>query len=63
MKIISDWNVLFSRTLKADVKVLLKTISFKKTTKDQIQRLVKRIEIDKDKKIYVYLKFSELVEI
>ena len=63
MKIISDWNVLFSRTLKADVKVLLKIISLKKTTKDQIQRLVKRIEIDKDKKIYVYLKFPELVEI
>jgi hypothetical protein len=63
LKIISDWNVLFSRTLKADVKVLLKIISLKKTTKDQIQRLVKRIEIDKDKKIYVYLKFPELVEI
>lgn len=38
-------------------------MSLKNPTKDQIQRLVKRIEIDKDKKVYVYLKFPELVEI
>ncbi len=35
-------------------------MSLKYPTKDQIKRLVDRVEIDKDKKIYVHLKFSEL---
>ena len=30
-------------------------------TREQITRLVDKIEIDKDKKIYVYLKFPELL--
>ena len=38
-------------------------MSLKNPTKDQIEGLVKKIEIDKDKKVYVYLKFPELVEI
>ena len=37
-------------------------MSLKTPTKDQIKRLVDRIEIDKDKKVYVYLKFPELLE-
>jgi hypothetical protein len=36
-------------------------MSLKNTTKDQIKRLIDRIEIDKDKKIYVYFKFPELI--
>ena len=30
-------------------------------TREQILRLVEKVEIDKDKKIYVYLKFPELL--
>ena len=37
-------------------------MSLKTPTKDQIKRLVNRIEIDKDKKVYVYLNFPELLE-
>ncbi len=35
-------------------------MSLKNPTKDQVKRLVEKIEIDKDKKIYVYLKFPKL---
>ena len=31
-------------------------------TKDQVKRLISRIEIDKDKKVYVHLRFPELIE-
>ena len=41
---------------------VLDYMSLKNPTKDQIKRLVDRIEIDKDKKVYVYLKFPELLE-
>lgn len=41
---------------------VLNYMSLKTPTKDQIKRLVNRIEIDKDKKVYVYLKFPELLE-
>ena len=37
-------------------------MSLKKPTKEMIKRLVDRIEIDKDKKVYVYLRFPYLVE-
>ena len=43
-------------------KAVLDYMSLKNPTKEQIKRLVDRIEIDKDKKIYVYLKFPELTE-
>lgn len=36
-------------------------MSLKNPTKDQFMRLVDKIEIDKDKKIYVHLKFHELL--
>ena len=36
-------------------------MSFKNPTKEQLMRLVDKIEIDKDKKIYVHLKFPELL--
>ena len=41
---------------------VLDYMSLKNPTKDQIKRLIDRIEIDKDKKIYVHLKFPELLE-
>lgn len=37
-------------------------MSLKKPTKEQVKRLIDRIDIDKDKKIYVYLRFPELKE-
>ena len=36
-------------------------MSLKNPTKEQLVRLVDKIEIDKDKKIYVHLKFLELL--
>ena len=36
-------------------------MSLRVPTKDQITRLVEKVEIDKYKKIYVYLKFPELL--
>ena len=33
----------------------------KTPTREQISRLIDKIEIDKDKKIYVYFKFKELL--
>ena len=36
-------------------------MSLKNPTKEQLMRLVDKIEIDKDKKIYVHLKFPELL--
>ena len=41
---------------------VLDYMSLKNPTKDQIKRLVDRIEIDKDKKVYVHLRFPELLE-
>ena len=37
-------------------------MSLKNPTKNMVERLVDRIEIDKDKKVYVHLKFPELKE-
>ena len=42
-------------------KSVLDYMSLKNPTKNQIMRLIDRIEIDKDKKIYVHLKFPELI--
>ena len=42
---------------------VLDYMTLKNPTKDQIKRLVDRIEIDKDKKVYVYLRFPELIEV
>ena len=42
-------------------KSVLDYMSLKNPTKKQIMRLIDRIEIDKDKKIYVHLKFPELI--
>ena len=42
-------------------KSVLDYMSLKNPTKDQVKRLIDRIEIDKDKKVYVHLKFPELV--
>ncbi len=36
-------------------------MSFKNPTKEQLMRLVDKIEIDKDKKIYAHLKLPELL--
>ena len=42
-------------------KSVIDYMSLKNPTKDQVKRLIDRIEIDKDKKVYVHLKFPELV--
>ncbi len=42
-------------------KTALDYMSLNNPTKEQILRLVKRIEIDKNRRIYVYLKFPELL--
>ena len=39
---------------------ILDYMSLKNPTREQVKRLVDRIEIDKDKKVYVHLKFLEL---
>lgn len=51
-----DSNSTFNKCKKS----VLDYMSLRTPTKDQIMRLVEKIEIDKDKKIYVYLKFPEL---
>ena len=40
---------------------ILDYMSLKNPTKDELKRLIDRIEIDKDKKIYVYLTFPSLI--
>lgn len=50
-----------SSTFSKCKKSVLDYMSLKTPTKDQITRLVEKVEIDKDKKIYVYLKFPELL--
>lgn len=52
-----DSNSTFSKCKKS----VSDYMSLKIPTKDQITRLVEKVEIDKDKKIYVYLKFPELL--
>ncbi len=42
-------------------KSVLDNMSLKDPTKEQVKRLVDRIEIDKDKKVYVHLKFPKLI--
>ena len=41
---------------------VLDYMSLKNPTKDQVKRLISRIEIDKDKKVYVHLRFPKLIE-
>ena len=48
---------LFNRCKKS----VLDYMSLRVPTREQINRLVDKIEIDKDKKVYVYLKFPELL--
>ena len=48
---------LFNRCKKS----VLDYMSLRIPTKEQINRLVEKIEIDQDKKVYVYLKFPELL--
>ena len=50
-------NSTFSKCKKS----ALDYMSLRTPTKDQITRLIEKVEIDKDKKIYVYLKFPELL--
>lgn len=52
-----DNNSSFSKCKKS----ALDYMSLKNPTKEQLMRLVDKIEIDKDKKIYVHLKFPELL--
>lgn len=52
-----DSNSTFSKCKKS----VLDYMSLKTLTKDQITRLVEKVEIEKDKKIYVYLKFPDLL--
>lgn len=52
-----DDNSNFSKCKKS----VLDYMSFRNPTRDQLLRLIDKVEIDKDKKIYVYLKFSELL--
>ena len=44
-------------------KSILNYMSLRIPTKEQIMRLVEKIEVDKDKKIYVYLKFPDLLAV
>lgn len=48
---------LFSKCKKS----VLDYMSLRIPTKEQINRLVEKIEIDQDKKVYIYLKFPELL--
>jgi hypothetical protein len=41
---------------------VLNYMSLNNPTKEQITRLIDRIEIDKEKKVYVHLRFPELIE-
>lgn len=52
-----DNNSSFSKCKKS----ALDYMSFKNPTKEQLMRLVDKIEIDKDKKIYAHLKLPELL--
>lgn len=52
-----DNNSSFSKCKKS----ALDYMPLKNPTKEQLMRLVDKIEIDKDKKIYVHLKFLELL--
>ena len=40
---------------------VLDYLSFKNPTKEQVKRFINKIKIDKDKKVYVHLKFSEIL--
>jgi len=42
-------------------KSVLDYLSFKNPTKEQVKRFINKIEIDKDKKVYVHLKFPEIL--
>ena len=62
-RLLANQNTKSSTGFNRCKSAVIDYMSLKNPTKDQIQRLVKKIEIDKDKKVYVYLKFPELVEI
>lgn len=61
-KEVNENQTLNSTNFKKWKNSVLDYMSLKTPTKDQIKRLVDRIEIDKDKKVYFYLKFPELLE-
>ena len=61
-KEVNENQTLNSTNFKRCKNSAIDYMSLKTPTKDQIKRLVNRIEIDKDKKVYVYLKFPELLE-
>ena len=61
-KEVNENQTLNSTNFKRCKNSAIDYMSLKTPTKDQIKRLVDRIEIDKDKKVYVYLKFPELLE-
>ena len=62
-RLLANQNEKSSTSFNKCKSAVIDYMSLKNPTKDQIQRLVKKIEIDKDKKVYVYLKFPELIEI
>ena len=51
-------NISFSKCKRSVINYM----SLKNPTKDQVKRLIDRIEIDKDKKVYIHLRFPELKE-
>ena len=53
-------NKMLNTSFNEYKKNVLDYISLKNPSRDQIKRLISRIEIDKDKKIYVYLRFQEV---
>lgn len=55
----TEQNSPFSKLKKS----VLDYMTLRIPTKEQIMRLVERIEIDKDKKIYVHLKFPDLLAV
>ena len=61
-RLLANQNEKSSTSFNKCKSAVIDYMSLKNPTKDQIERLVKKIEIDKDKKIYVYLKFPELIE-
>ena len=56
-------QTLDSTNFKRCKNSVLDYMSLGNRTKDQVKRLISRIEIDKDKKVYVHLRFPELIEI
>mgnify|MGYP004523660501 CR=1 FL=1 len=61
-KEVNENQTLNSTNFKKCKNSVINYMSLKNPTKDQIKMLVNRIEIDKDRKIYVYLNFPKLLE-